>query len=97
MQGRYNMKSITRNAYAKINLGLDVTGVLPNGYHEVKMVMQTVNLYDELTIKNTTSSDVVFLLVCKKSYFLASLLALMSAAAVKRTSVEELIPVSIES
>lgn len=38
-------------AYAKINLGLDVVGRLPNGYHEVKMVMQTVGIYDELTFE----------------------------------------------
>lgn len=39
---------ITRKAYAKINLALDVLGKYPNGYHEVKMVMQTVDLYDVL-------------------------------------------------
>lgn len=33
-------------SYAKINLTLDVLGKLPNGYHEVKMIMQTVNLFD---------------------------------------------------
>lgn len=38
-------------AYAKINLGLDVIGRLPNGYHEVKMVMQTVGICDELTFE----------------------------------------------
>ena len=43
------MKTITRNAYAKINLGLDVTGVLPNGYHQVKMIMQNVGICDTLT------------------------------------------------
>lgn len=42
-------------AYGKINLGLDVTGKLPNGYHEVKMVMQTVRIYDELTFEKTGS------------------------------------------
>ncbi len=42
-------------AYAKINLGLDVVRQLENGYHEVKMIMQTVNLYDELTLKRTTA------------------------------------------
>jgi len=42
-------------AYAKINLGLDVVRRLENGYHEVKMIMQTVNLYDELTLKRTTA------------------------------------------
>ena len=42
---------ITRNraiekSYAKINLTLDVLGTLPNGYHEVQMVMQSLNLFD---------------------------------------------------
>lgn len=40
-------------AYGKINLGLDVLGKLPNGYHEVRMVMQTVGIYDELTFEKT--------------------------------------------
>ncbi len=43
------MNQVTRKAYAKINLGLDVVGVLPNGYHEVKMIMQNVGVYDTLT------------------------------------------------
>lgn len=38
-------------AYAKINLGLDVVGRLENGYHVVKMVMQTVGIYDALTFE----------------------------------------------
>ena len=38
-------------AFAKINLGLDVIGKLENGYHEVKMIMQTVGLYDELELR----------------------------------------------
>ena len=38
------MEQITRKAYAKINLVLDVTGRLPNGYHVVSMVMQNVGL-----------------------------------------------------
>lgn len=42
-------------AYGKINLGLDVIGKLPNGYHEVKMVMQTVRIYDELTFEKIES------------------------------------------
>lgn len=43
------------NAYAKINLGLDVVGRLPNGYHQVKMIMQTVGVYDRLTLEKTES------------------------------------------
>jgi 4-diphosphocytidyl-2-C-methyl-D-erythritol kinase len=38
-------------SYAKINLSLDVKGVLENGYHEVAMVMQGINLYDEMTVR----------------------------------------------
>lgn len=40
-------------AYAKINLGLDVIRRLPNGYHEVKMIMQSIGLCDELTLEKT--------------------------------------------
>ena len=45
------MDQVVIKAMAKVNLGLDVLRRLGNGYHEVKMVMQTVNLYDELTVK----------------------------------------------
>ena len=41
------MNRLTLNANAKINLGLDVIGRLPNGYHEVKMIMQSVGICDE--------------------------------------------------
>lgn len=40
-------------AYAKINLSLDVTGRLENGYHLVKMIMQTVGIFDELRFEKT--------------------------------------------
>lgn len=36
-------------AYAKINLGLDVVRKREDGYHEVRMIMQTVKLFDKLT------------------------------------------------
>jgi len=42
------METFTLKAYAKVNLGLDVVKRLPNGYHQVKMIMQTVGIYDEL-------------------------------------------------
>lgn len=42
-------KTVTRNAYAKINLGLDVTGVRDDGYHLLRMIMQQIDLYDTLT------------------------------------------------
>ena len=41
-------------ALAKINLGLDVTGVREtDGYHMVRMIMQTIDLYDWVTIEKT--------------------------------------------
>ena len=40
-----------QRAYAKINLGLDVIRRRPDGYHEVKMIMQTVDICDELTFE----------------------------------------------
>lgn len=46
-------------AYAKINLGLDVVRRLENGYHEVKMVMQTVGIYDVLDFKRIESGIVI--------------------------------------
>lgn len=36
---------------AKINLALDVTGKLPNGYHSIESVFQTVGLYDEVEVE----------------------------------------------
>ena len=53
------MNSYQIKAYAKINLGLDVLRRLENGYHEVKMVMQTVGIYDELTLTRTEAGITV--------------------------------------
>ncbi len=49
---------ITRKAYAKINLGLDVTGKRDDGYHLVRMIMQNVDLYDTLTYRLNDSGDI---------------------------------------
>ena len=43
--------SIVLKSYGKINLGLDVLRRREDGYHEVRMIMQTVGLYDLLTMK----------------------------------------------
>ena len=45
------MRKTKETAYAKINLSLDVLGRLDNGYHIVKMIMQTIDLYDELVFE----------------------------------------------
>ena len=47
------MDKCIRNAYAKINLGLDVVRRLENGYHEVRMIMQTVGICDVLTLEKS--------------------------------------------
>ncbi len=49
---------ITKKAYAKINLGLDVLGKRDDGYHLVKMIMQNVDIYDTLTFRRTTDGKI---------------------------------------
>lgn len=53
------MNELTIHAHAKINLGLDVIGKLENGYHELKMIMQTLNLYDKLTFSRREDSNII--------------------------------------
>lgn len=45
------MKEITLNAYAKINLAIDVLGKRTDGYHEVLMVMEQIDLYDIVKVE----------------------------------------------
>ncbi len=52
------MNQTKQRAYAKINLGLDVLRRRPDGYHEVKMVMQTVDIYDDLFLEKTEKPGV---------------------------------------
>lgn len=40
-------------AFAKINLGLDILGKRDDGYHEVRMIMQTIQMYDVLDIRRS--------------------------------------------
>ncbi len=44
-------KTLSLNAPCKINLALDIVGLLPNGYHEMDMVMQSIDLCDRLTLQ----------------------------------------------
>ena len=52
------MDEISLKALAKINLGLDVLGKREDGYHEVRMIMQTIHLYDRVEIKKTKSPHI---------------------------------------
>ena len=49
---------ISLKALAKINLGLDVVRRREDRYHEVRMIMQTIQLYDRLDIKRTQEPDI---------------------------------------
>lgn len=42
----------TVKAHAKLNWSLDILGTRPNGYHELDMLMQHIELSDELTFEN---------------------------------------------
>lgn len=44
------IKSITEKCSAKINIAIDVLGKYPNGYHEVRMIMTQVGIFDVITI-----------------------------------------------
>lgn len=61
------MEKQSYKARAKINLALDVCRRLENGYHEVKMVMQTIDLYDELEFQKRADPDII-LSVNSKDY-----------------------------
>ena len=52
------MKEIKLKAKAKINLGLDVLRKREDGYHEVRMIMQTIPLYDKLTIRTAEDAQI---------------------------------------
>lgn len=52
------MDSTWINAPAKINLGLDVVRRREDGYHEVKMIMQSIRLFDRLTLKKTRAPGI---------------------------------------
>lgn len=51
------IKTVTRDAFAKINLGLDVTGRREDGYHLLRMIMQQIDLHDTLTFTVREPAD----------------------------------------
>ena len=58
------MKILTVKAPAKINWFLKVGDLLPNGYHEISTLMQTVDLCDELTFEETGQQPAYFMDDC---------------------------------
>ena len=45
-------------AYAKINLMLDIICTRPDGYHDLFMIMQSIGLYDTVTVTETNSKKI---------------------------------------
>ena len=52
------MRELKLKAKAKINLGLDVVRKREDGYHEVRMIMQMINLYDKITLRKKTEPGI---------------------------------------
>ncbi len=52
------MEQLTKRAYGKINLALDVLQKRPDGYHELRTVMQAVGIYDELTFVKRADREI---------------------------------------
>lgn len=52
------MKEMELKALAKINLGLDVLGRRENGYHDVRMIMQSIYLYDIVKLKQSKTPGI---------------------------------------
>ncbi len=53
------MKEIKLKARAKINITLDIIGKRDNGYHDVEMIMQTINLYDRLILRKIKKDKIL--------------------------------------
>ena len=52
------MDNISLKALAKINLGLDVVRRREDGYHEVRMIMQTIHLHDQIQMKKIEEDEI---------------------------------------
>jgi 4-diphosphocytidyl-2-C-methyl-D-erythritol kinase len=58
-------KSMRSKAYAKINISLDIIGKRADGYHLLEMIMQSIDLYDEITIEKQKEDITI---KCNKQY-----------------------------
>ena len=52
------MNSIKLKSRAKVNLSIDVLGKRQDGYHLVEMIMQTIDLYDLIEIKEKEENQI---------------------------------------
>ncbi len=58
------MSEVTKLAYGKINLGLDVLGTREDGYHLVRMIMQTVEVHDTVSVETNDTGEIA--MTCDK-------------------------------
>ena len=49
---------LSAKAYAKINLYLDVVGKREDGYHFLDMIMQSVDIFDFITVKENNRNEI---------------------------------------
>lgn len=54
-----NMDKLQLKAYGKINLGLDVIRKRPDGYHDLDMIMQMVDVYDDVILTKKEDDEIV--------------------------------------
>lgn len=54
------MKTLRIKAAAKLNFSLDILGIRPDGYHEMDMVMQTIDLFDDVELSKAGTISVFF-------------------------------------
>lgn len=57
-KGKDSMERISLKALAKINLGLDVLRRREDGYHEVRMIMQTIHIYDQILLEKQAGKGI---------------------------------------
>lgn len=62
------MDIINIRSYAKINLSLDILGVLPDGYHQVSMIMQQIDLHDQVAVRFTPGREEKIIVNTNKPY-----------------------------
>lgn len=53
------MDKLERKAYGKINLGLDVIRKRPDGYHDLDMIMQMVDVYDDIILMKRDDNEII--------------------------------------
>jgi 4-diphosphocytidyl-2-C-methyl-D-erythritol kinase len=57
-KGEISVKPIILKAFAKINLYLEIIGARPDGYHELVMILQSIDLADQIDITASSTDDI---------------------------------------